>query len=77
MITFEVADMTCGHCASTIVRALKILDRDARVVVDIGKRIVQIKPGDSDVKELNEAIKETGYSPVQVIATPSHVRRQH
>ena len=67
MITFEVKNMTCGHCVSTITRALKSLDRDALVNVDLGKKIVQIQPGDSDAQELSDAIKEAGYSPVQVI----------
>ena len=67
MITFEVKDMTCGHCVSTITKALKNLDRDAQVDVDLGKRIVQIQPGDSDAQDLSDAIKEAGYSPVQVI----------
>jgi copper chaperone CopZ len=29
MITFEVNDMTCGHCVSTITKALKATDKDA------------------------------------------------
>lgn len=67
MITFEVKDMTCGHCVSTITKALKSLDKDAQVNVDLGKQLVQIEPGDCDAQELSEAIKEAGYSPVQVI----------
>ena len=66
MITFEVNDMTCGHCVSTITKALKSLDKDARVEVDLSKKIVQIEPGDCDANELSDAIKEAGYSPVQV-----------
>lgn len=64
MITFEVKDMTCGHCVSTITKALKTLDRDAKVVIDLGKKIVQIEPADSDAQDLSEAIKEAGYTPV-------------
>lgn len=67
MITFEVKDMTCGHCVSTITKAMKTLDKDAQVNVDLGKQIVQIEPGDSDAQELSDAMKEAGYSPVQVI----------
>jgi copper chaperone len=66
MITFEVKDMTCGHCVSTITKALKSLDKDAQVDVDLTKRIVQIQPGDSDAQDLSDAIKEAGYTPVQV-----------
>lgn len=66
MITFEVKDMTCGHCVSTITKAVKTLDKDAQVNVDLGKHLVQIEPGDCAAQELSDAIKETGYSPVQV-----------
>ena len=34
MIAYEVNDMTCGHCASTITKAVKAVDRDAKVEVD-------------------------------------------
>ena len=34
MITFEVNDMTCGHCVSTITKALKSADKDAKVTID-------------------------------------------
>ena len=34
MIAFEVNDMTCGHCVSTITRALTATDKDARVQID-------------------------------------------
>ena len=30
MITFEVNDMTCGHCVSNITKALKATDKDAK-----------------------------------------------
>jgi copper chaperone len=30
MISFEVNDMTCGHCVSTITKALKTADRALR-----------------------------------------------
>jgi copper chaperone len=48
-------------------KALKSLDRDAQVNVDLGKKIVQIEPGDCDAQELSDAIREAGYSPVQLI----------
>lgn len=74
MITFEVKDMTCGHCASTITKALKNLDRDARINVDLGQRIVQIQTGDTDAQKLGDAIKEAGYSPVRVIESAENTK---
>ena len=34
MTTFEVKDMTCGHCVSTITKAVKALDQGAKVQID-------------------------------------------
>lgn len=70
MITFEVSDMTCGHCASTITKALKGADPDARVAVDVGAHRVQVEPAKADEAELIEAIKDAGYTPV-VVAQPT------
>jgi len=64
MNTFEVKDMTCGHCVSTITKALKTLDKDAQVNIDLDKRIVRVQSGDADAQELSDAIKEAGYTPV-------------
>lgn len=63
MISFEVKDMTCGHCVSTITKALKAADRDAKVQIDLDQHLVQIEPGDLDADELADAIKEAGYTP--------------
>ena len=64
MITFEVKDMTCGHCVSTITKALKGLDRDAKVEIDLSSHRVQIQPSSSNFDELRDAIQEAGYTPV-------------
>jgi len=62
MITFIVDDMTCGHCASAIARAVRAVDTGARVEVDLAAHRVRIAPTDADVHELAEAIKKAGYS---------------
>jgi len=64
MIAFEVSDMTCGHCVSTITKALKAVDPGARVQVDLATHRVQIEPTESDAAELGDAIREAGYTPV-------------
>lgn len=71
MITFEVNDMTCGHCVSTITKALKAVDQDARVQIDLASHRVQIDPVEADAEELGDAIKEAGYTPVAIAAPPS------
>ena len=71
MIAFEVQDMTCGHCVSTITKALKAVDKDAKVQIDLGTHRVQIEPTEANVSELSDAIKEAGYTPVEVFAGPA------
>ncbi len=66
MITFEVNDMTCGHCASTITKALKWTDRDAKVAIDLATHLVQIESAAASTEELAEAITDAGYTPVEV-----------
>ena len=64
MIAFKVEDMTCGHCAGVITRAVKAADKEAEVRVNIGERLVEIEPKASDTNVLREAIVEAGYTPV-------------
>lgn len=64
MIAFQINDMTCGHCASLITRAVKGIDKDAKVQVEIAKQRVEIESAHADARELADAIKEAGYTPV-------------
>lgn len=66
MIAFQVNDMTCGHCVSTITKALKWTDKDAKVQIDLAAHMVQIESAAADAEELAEAIKDAGYTPVAV-----------
>ncbi|MEO6745278.1 MAG: heavy-metal-associated domain-containing protein [Caldimonas sp.] len=68
MITYEVEDMTCGHCVSTITKALKSADKDARVTIDLPNHRVHIESASADPKDLADAIEEAGYSPRPVSA---------
>ena len=72
MITFEVKDMTCGHCVSTITKALQAVDKDAKVQIDLATHRVAVEPASADGQKLGDAIKEAGYTPVVVAATTSH-----
>lgn len=73
MIAFEVRDMTCGHCVSTITKALKAADKDAKVQIDLAAHRVQIEPTEANASELSDAIKEAGYTPVEVSAGAARV----
>jgi copper chaperone len=79
MLAFQVNDMTCGHCISTLTKALKAADRDAQVTIDLRQRLVMIEPTEADAQELSAAIAEAGYTPVpvqaaMVIAEPTPTR---
>ena len=64
MIVFEVKDMTCGHCAGVITRAVHAVDREATVEIDLAQHQVRIEPRDADRERLGDAIKAAGYTPV-------------
>ena len=64
MIAFEVNDMTCGHCVSTITRAVKTADQDASVQIDLARHRVEIEPSRADAAQLRAAIEDAGYTPV-------------
>ena len=68
MVTFRVDDMTCGHCVSTITRAVKAADRDAKVRIDLLMHLVEIEPSGLDADALRNVIKEAGYTPVAAAA---------
>lgn len=71
MLAFQVNDMTCGHCASTITKAVKVNDKDAKVTIDLAKRLVMVEPTEADADDLREAIAAAGYTPLPVEASAS------
>jgi len=66
MVSFQVNDMTCGHCVSSITKAVKAVDSGATVQIDLATHRVEIEPTKADAVELSDAIKEAGYTPVAV-----------
>lgn len=65
MITFRIPDMTCGHCASTITRAVTSVDKDARVDVNIPQKLVSVLSTAAD-SAVAAAIQQAGYTPESV-----------
>ena len=66
MISFQVNDMTCGHCVSSITKAVKAVDGGAKVQIDLAAHLVRIEATEADAVELSEAIKEAGYTPIAI-----------
>jgi copper chaperone len=69
MVTFRVPDMTCGHCASSIARAVAAVDKAARVDVSLADQRVVVDSTAAE-SELMEAIREAGYSPEPAAPVP-------
>lgn len=67
MVTFRVPDMTCGHCASTIARAVAAVDKGARLEVSVADQLVSITSAAAEA-DFAEAIREAGYAPEKVEA---------
>lgn len=43
MYHLNIPDMTCGHCVSTVEKAVKTVDPSASVAVDLGTKTVSIE----------------------------------
>jgi len=61
-LTFHVPDMTCGHCVSTITKAISAKYPNAQVTADVETHILKVD-GVNDSGALIHLIKEEGYSP--------------
>lgn len=60
MYRFNVPDMTCGHCAGVVQRAVKLVDGQAEVAVDLGRKLVEVRSG-APAHSIGEAIRKAGY----------------
>ena len=61
MYNFQVKDMTCSHCVATVEKAVKSVDGDARVNIDLRTLAVKIE-SDEPASSFAEAISEAGYT---------------
>jgi copper chaperone CopZ len=58
--TFQVNDMTCGHCAGTIRKAIEVTLPGSGVAIDLDKHHVTVS---GDAALAAQAIREAGYEP--------------
>lgn len=65
MIELKVPDMTCGHCVSTITKAVKEVDASAKVEVSLPEHRVRVDSKASK-EDLVRSITEAGYTPEAV-----------
>lgn len=61
MLKLNVPDMTCGHCASVIEKAVKSVDPAASVTVDLGSKLVTVKTG-AALADVSAAVDAAGYA---------------
>jgi copper chaperone len=62
MFRYSVPDMTCGHCAQAIEKAVKTVDPRAEVTVDLTSKEVTVR-SDADEARVAETIRGAGYVP--------------
>lgn len=65
----NVPDMSCGHCKSTVEKALLAVDGVAGASVDLEAKTVAVEHADSVSEDaLRDAVTEAGYSVAEVRA---------
>lgn len=62
MQVFEIQSMTCGGCAGRIARAIKGLDAQAKIEVDMPTRTVRVDTTE-DRASVTAALVDAGYPP--------------
>lgn len=62
MLTFQVKDMTCGHCVATITKAVQAVDAGAEVETDLATHEVRVESGMAGAV-IEAAIRDAGYTP--------------
>lgn len=60
MIELTVKDMTCGHCVSTVTKALKAVDPQASVEVDLASKRVRVET-QQPAEILTQALQQAGF----------------
>ena len=69
MQRYSVPDMTCGHCAGTIDRAVKAIDPRAEVTIDLPAKQISVRTGAPEA-QIADAIRSAGYEAARVTGRP-------
>ena len=67
MLKLKVPDMTCGHCAQTIGKAIKSVDPKAEVTVDLAQKTVSVHTTAPE-QRVSEVVRAAGYDNERVAA---------
>ena len=60
MLKLKVPDMTCGHCAQTVEKAVKSVDPTAEVKDDLALKTVSVHTTAPD-ERVSDVIRSAGY----------------
>ncbi len=60
MFQLKIEDMSCGHCASLVTRAVKSVDSSARIDIDLATRQVLVDSR-CELADISDALAEAGY----------------
>jgi copper chaperone len=62
MLEFDIAALSCGHCARAVTEAVQELDPAAQVQVDLATKHVRVDT-QADRERVVAALAEAGYPP--------------
>ena len=65
-LTIDIGGMSCGHCVSSVSKALKDLDGVTVEQVRVGQAVVSFDPSAASAARIATAIEDEGYD---VVAT--------
>ena len=57
---FDIPDMSCGHCAGVITKAIQQLDADAMISIDLPAKKIMVHTAE-DRQTVASALTEAGY----------------
>ncbi|MBP0441297.1 heavy-metal-associated domain-containing protein [Tianweitania sediminis] len=61
MLKLNVPDMTCGHCVGVVTKAVKSVDADANVAIDLPSQTVSVET-EADADRIRSAVEAAGYT---------------
>jgi copper chaperone CopZ len=64
MVSFQVDDMSCGHCVATITQALQRADPAAKIQITLPAHRVEIDSSQINAATAQRLIEEAGYTPM-------------
>lgn len=67
MLKLKIPNMTCGHCAQTVEKAVMSVDPAAQVEVDLAKKIVTVETTAPE-QGIADVVRSAGYENEQLAA---------